>query len=155
MLVFEYEASNLFHTIHTNGSNEISHKEVKHFLQGSDWAMTFVNDEAFHWPHLWSFATNGCFDEHDFVKMYLAVLRPWMTESLFRALDSKGTGMISSSEFHRGMAGKRKQMLRGLLGGAGRDWQEILADIDTNGDGQVSIDELEAAIARFSMTEYQ
>jgi len=49
-------------------------------------------------------------------------------------------GSITVADFHRAMAGKRKDQLRPLLSavtGPDVDWKSIVEQMDTNSDGQI------------------
>lgn len=76
-----------------------------------------------------------------------AFTTPESLRKLFDAIDTGATGRISTSEFQKAMAGKRKHQLRPLLGsGTGEKWKEMLKRIDSNNDGYVDFEEfLEAS----------
>ena len=81
----------------------------------------------------------------------MAGIHRWSSKTaqdLFWAIDSDGDGRVSSAEFHRGMAGRRKHELRDLLGANGVDWEDMLNFIDTDHDGEITAQEFDAAISK-------
>jgi len=67
---------------------------------------------------------------------------------LFEACGGK-QGFITVADFHRAMAGKRKDDLRPLLRGFSRwgdDWKMIASALDTNNDEKIDFAEFTAGI---------
>jgi len=68
---------------------------------------------------------------------------------LFCACGGGKTGRISVADFHRAMAGKRKDDLRPLLAPdrvGDFDWQSIVSNMDKNHDGDVDFQEFQDAV---------
>merc|ERR1711934_685365 len=66
--------------------------------------------------------------------------------AVFAEIDTNGDGMLSKNEFHRAMAGRRKDTLRTMLDSQGKSWKSIYEALDRNHDGEISLEEFQAVV---------
>jgi len=66
-------------------------------------------------------------------------------EQLFDELDVDGDGLVSQSEFHRALTGRRKDRLRDMFGAQNLEWKTVFKNVDADGNGQISLSEFLAA----------